>query len=301
MMPASTPLHDDVLHRFLIEGAGVRGVLVRLRESWQTVHANADYPPEVARLLGESMAAVALFGGHTKIEGRLSLQLKASQSLRTIFTEYRHPGSLRGLAHWQEPVPAPLTPRQFGDDALLALTLETQPPGQPEPVRYQGLVGLDADSLATAFEGYFDQSEQLPTRLLLGQRDGCAAGLMVQVLPGQEADPDAWNRVQALLETLKPEELFELPAEQLLYRLFHEDGVRLLAEQSLRFACTCSHERVEQVLLGLGENEAMAAAQDDGVATVTCEFCGQNYRFDTVDIGHLFAQPAASAAPDLTQ
>ena len=90
-----------------------------------------------------------------------------------------------------------------------------------------------------------------------------------------------------------------MPAEQLLYRLFHEDGVRLLAEQSLRFACTCSHERVEQVLLGLGESEALAAAQDDGVATVTCEFCGQNYRFDTVDIGHLFAQPAASAAPDL--
>ena len=298
-MSTAAVRHDDVLHRFLIEGAGVRGVLVRLRESWQTIRASADYPPEVARVLGEGIAAVALFGGHTKVDGRLSLQLKASRGLRTVFAEYRHPGLLRGLALWQEPLPSPLTPRNFGQDALLALTIETQPPGQRDPMRYQGLVGLDADSLAAACEGYFDRSEQLPTRLLLRQRDDSAAGLMLQVLPGQEADPDAWSRVQALLDTLSDDELFQLPAEDLLYRLFHEDGVRLMAEQPLRFGCTCTRERVAQVLEGIGEDEAMAALQDD-VATVTCEFCGHSYLFDRIDITRLFAHPHAPA-PDTPQ
>lgn len=283
--------NDDVLHRFLIEGANVRGVLVRLGESWRTIHSASDYPPEVARILGEGVAAVTLFGGHTKVEGRLSLQLKGSQSLRTVFAEYRHPGVLRGIAHWQDPVPVPLTPRQFGADALLAITIETQLPGQTEPARYQGLVGLDCDSIAQACEGYFSQSEQLPTRLILMQRDDQVAGLMLQVLPGQEADTDVWNRLQILLDTLTEDDMFNVPAETLLYRLFHEDGVRLLAEQVLRFGCTCTQERVEQVLRGLGEDEALAAVEGDS-ASVICEFCGKNYRFDRVDIAGLFIDPA---------
>lgn len=297
-MTTAPTRHDDALHRFLIEGTGVRGVLVHLGASWRTIRASADYPPEVARLLGEACTAVALFGGHTKVEGRLSLHLKGDQALRTIFAEYRHPGLLRGLAHWQEPLPEALTPREFGDDALLALTLETPSPGHDGPVRYQGLVGLDADSLAHACETYFAQSEQLPTRLLLAQRDELAAGLLLQVLPGQETDTDAWSRLGMLLDTLKPDELLELPAETLLWRLFHEDGVRLLAEQSLYFGCTCSRDRVEQMLRGLGEPEALAAVQEDA-ATVICEFCGHQYRLDRVDIAALFKPPVP--APDTAQ
>lgn len=283
---------DDALHRFLIEGANARGVLVRLDESLRAVLASGEYPTEVAQVLGQSLVAAALFGGHLKVDGRLSLQLKGSAALRTVFAEYRDGGLLRGLAHWQAPVPVPLTPRQFGEDALLALTVESHLPGQREPVRYQGLVGLDADSLAGACERYFTQSEQLPTRLILVQRDGRAAGLLLQLLPGQDHDPDAWTRMQALLDTLTEAELLELPADTLLYRLFHEDGVQLFPRQSLAFACTCSRERVAGMLRGLGETEAMAAVQGD-VATVTCEFCGHSYAFDRIDIAGLFSEPGA--------
>lgn len=287
----TTPVfHDDALHRFLLESAKVRGVLVRLGASWQTIKASADYPPGVADILGQATVAVALFGGHTKVEGRLSLQLKGNDALRTVFAEYRHPGQLRGLAHWQEPIPDRLTPRQFGADALLALTIETASPSSDVPVRYQGLVGLDADTLAQACENYFTRSEQLPTRLLLAQRGGHAAGVLLQVMPGAQADADDWARLGALLDTVGDDELLELPAETLLWRLFHEDTVRLVAEQSLCFSCTCSRERVEHVLLGLGEEEALAAVQGDA-ASVICEFCGQTYRFDRVDIGALFARP----------
>lgn len=287
--PAS---HDDVLHRFLIDGANARGVLVRLRESWKAVRATGDYPAEVARVLAESLAATALFGGHLKLEGNLSLQLKGEAALRTVFAEYREPGVLRGLARWNSPVPSPLTPRQFGDGALLALTVETRVPGQHDPMRYQGLVGLDADSLASACERYFAQSEQLPTRLVLLQRGDQVAGLLLQLLPGHDEDEDAWPRLQALLDTVTADELLDLPAEALLYRLFHEDGVRLLAAQPLAFGCTCSRERVGGMLRGLGEAEAHAALQGD-VATITCEFCGQRYTFDRIDIASLFGEPAA--------
>ncbi|MCX7556352.1 Hsp33 family molecular chaperone HslO [Xanthomonadaceae bacterium JHOS43] len=288
-MSHSPVRHDDVLHRFLIEGASVRGVLVRLSESWRTIRSSADYPPDVSDFLAQASAAVALFGGHTKVEGRLSLQLRGPEYLRTVFAEYRHPGLLRGLAHWREPMPVPLALRGMGSDALLAMTVETQPPGQSEPVRYQGLVDLDADSLAKACENYFSRSEQLPTRLILARHEDRAAGILLQILPGQAHDADAWVRVQALLDTLSQDELFDLPAETLLYRLFHEDGVRLLAEQSLRFGCTCTRERVEQVLRGIGEEEALAAIEGDA-AQVTCEFCGHGYRFDRVDIAGLFAR-----------
>lgn len=294
-MTTESAHHDDVLHRFLIEGAGVRGVLVRLQAAWQPILAAADYPPEVARTLGEATAAVALFGGHTKVEGRLSLQLRAGGALRTVYAEYRQPGLLRGLALWDGDIPGPLTPRRYGDNALLALTVETLTPGQAEPVRYQGLVGLDADTLAQACEGYFERSEQLPTRLILACRGERVAGLLLQVLPGQSPDADAWTRVQALLDTLGEDELFGIPAERLLYRLFHEDGVRLLAEQPIRFSCTCSRERVGEVLRSIGPDEAQAAVQENGLASVTCEFCGHRYDFDRVDIGHLFAEPTPPA------
>lgn len=282
--------HSDVLHRFLIDGTPVRGVLVRLDESWNAIRGRCEYPPAVAKLLGEAMAAVALFGGHTKVEGRLSLHLKGGQSLRTVFAEYRQPGVLRGLAHWHDPMPAELSPRQFGSDALLAITVETEVPGQDEPVRYQGLVDLDAPNLAQACERYFSQSEQLPTRLILLEHGEHVAGLLLQVMPGADSDDALWTELGALLDTLSAQELVELPAETLLYRLFHERGVRLLAEQSLAFDCTCSRERLAQMLRGLGEDEATAALHD-GYASVACEFCGQAYRFDAIDIRALFSAP----------
>lgn len=291
-MTTPTPTrHDDVLHRFLIENSNVRGSLVHLDQSWQSIRASADYPPALAQLLGQASAATALLGGHTKIEGNLSLHLKGSESVSTIFAEYRHPGLLRGLAHWRDLVPDPLGPRQLGPNALLALTMESSMPGTDARQRYQGLIDLDADTLAEACEQYFTRSEQLPTRLLLAANATTAAGLLLQVLPGSEPDVDHWQQMNLLLDTVQSSELLEVPAETLLWRLFHQQGVRLVAEQSLRFGCTCSRIRVADVLRSLGEAEAMAAIQDEH-ATITCEFCGRHYHFDRIDIATLFAEPA---------
>jgi molecular chaperone Hsp33 len=289
---------DDVLHRFVLERSGVRGVLVDLDATWRTIRARAEYPAALAALLGETLAAAALFTGHTKIDGRLAIQLKGTRALRTVFAECTHQGTLRGLAHWRDPMPTTLTPRDFGAGAMLAVTIETLAPGMREPTRYQGLVDLDADSLAQAFENYFLQSEQLPTRILLATGTDRARGLMLQQLPGSEAEADAWPRAQALFDTLGVDELLGSPNQDLLYRLFHEEQVRVVASRPLAFGCACSRERVAAMLLGLGSDEAHAALQD-GVAEVICEFCNQRYAFDRIDVQQLFAG-GGSTTPSTT-
>ncbi|MGQ0801373.1 MAG: Hsp33 family molecular chaperone HslO [Pseudomarimonas sp.] len=289
-----------LLLRFIIEGSEVRGALVCLGETWRHIASRSAYPTALRELLGQSVVAAALFGGHGKINGRLSIQLKGQGAVRTLFAEYASVGRLRGIAMWHEPLPALLSPRDFGDAAMLAISIESIPPGADEATRYQGLVELDSDRLEHAFEAYFAQSEQLPTRLLLAADGERAAGLMIQQLPPPSGtaplarakhDSDGWTRAQALFDTLASAELLATDPETLLLRLFHEDGVRLLGALPLRFGCSCSRERVAGVLLQLGREEALAAAssQGDDVAEIACEMCAQRYRFDRVDLEQLFA------------
>lgn len=296
----------DQLSRFLIEGAGVRGVRVHLQATWQQIRTRVasldhDIPEAAAELLGEAVAASALFTGHAKVDGRLSVQLRGHGALRTLFAECTAAGTLRGIAQLAEEGTVSRDLRELGPDAVLAITIENPSHDGREPMRYQGLVALEADSLAGAFEDYFLRSEQLPTRLLLAADGNSAAGLMLQKLPGDEGDDDGWSRAGALFDTLSPHELLEWTGEQLMTRLFHEDGVRMLGAKPLAFGCSCSRERVESMLTSLGEGEAHAALAD-GEAVVRCEFCGQSYRFSTEQIAGLFTPgPDVQPAPERTQ
>lgn len=283
------PSHDT-LTRFLLPAAGVRGIGVQLDDTWQTVAGRAEYPPAARELLGEASAATVLFTGHTKVDGRLSIQLRSQGALRTLFAECTAAGTVRGIAQLSEGEDAPRDLRELGEDALLAITIENPGLDPREPQRYQSLVGLQASRLAEAFEGYFRQSEQLPTRLLLAADGQRAAGLMLQKLPGDEGDADGWTRAGALFDTLGEAELLSTPVPVLLHRLFHEETPQILTERPVRFGCSCSHERVASMLQSLGEEEATAALAD-GVAEVRCEFCGQRYRFTPAEIAELFVLP----------
>jgi molecular chaperone Hsp33 len=277
----------DTLSLFLLEEAGVRGALVHLDEAWQAIRARAPYPEAVARCLGETCAAAALFTAHAKLDGRLSVQLRGTGALRTLFAECTSEGTLRGIVHFQQPLPEPLTPRAFGEGSILAITIETMPPGGQETLRYQGLVGLDADSLGGAFETYFAQSEQLPTRILLACDGDQAAALLLQQLPAGHGDPDGWTRANALFDTLGADELMATPDDTLLVRLFSQETVRLLDRRPLAFACSCSRGRVEDTLRTLGEDEILSASRD-GVTEVHCDFCGQGYQFTESQLHGLF-------------
>jgi molecular chaperone Hsp33 len=304
----TTHADRDQLTRFLIEGAGVRGVRVHLQDTWQQIRTrgaslNESIPPAATELLGEATAAAALFTGHAKVDGRLSVQLRGQGTLRTLFAECTAAGTLRGIAQLAEEGTGTVSRdlRELGPDAMLAITIENPSRDDREPMRYQGLVALESDSLAGAFEDYFRRSEQLPTRLLLAADVTAAAGLMLQKLPGDAGDDDGWVRAGALFDTLTPDELLKWTGDELLTRLFHEDGVQLLGSKPLAFACSCSRERVETMLTSLGQDEAQAALAD-GEVVVRCEFCGQAYRFSSEQIADLFSPgPDVQPAPERTQ
>lgn len=297
-MSQSIPSQDSLL-RFLLPTAGVRGVAVSLQDTWQTIAARAAYPQAAAELLGEAAAAAALFTGHAKVDGRLSVQLRSKGAIGTLFAECTAAGTLRGIVRLNDADAIPSKDLgTLGDDAILAITIENPALGNAEPMRYQGLVALQSDRLNTAFEAYFKQSEQLPTRLLLACDGQRAAGMLLQKLPGEDGDEDGFRRASALFDTLGSEELLALSAPEVIHRLFHEENPQLLGEKALHFACSCSRERVEGMLVSLGRDEAEAAvAAGNGEACIDCEFCGQQYRFDGPQINHLFTLAASTQAP----
>jgi molecular chaperone Hsp33 len=293
-MTEPAPHDRDSLARFLLPGAGVRGVRVHLDDAWAQIRARAaDLPATAVELLGEAAAAAALFTGHAKVDGRLSVQLRGTGPLRTLFAECTAAGTLRGIAQVAEGGEPARDLRAMGEGAVLAITIENPAGPGREPVRYQGLVPLESDSLAGAFEDYFRQSEQLPTRILLAADEAGAAGLMLQKLPGDAGDDDGWARAGALFDTLSPAELLAWPTATLLHRLFHEESPQALGERPLRFACSCSRERVGAMLCSLGRDEAEAAMEaNGGEVRVRCEFCGETYDFDPGQIEALFETPA---------
>jgi molecular chaperone Hsp33 len=297
-----TILVEDVLHRFLLERAGVRGVLVRLGAAWREVAGRADYPDALRELLGQSLAASALLTGNIKLDGALSIELKSNAALRLLFAECTDRGRLRGLARWSDPLPAPLALADL-PGAVMAITIGSAERGS----RYQGLVDLHQPDLAHALENYFAQSEQLPARILLAADGEHAVGLMLQKLPGEGGhdavdDADAWPRIEHLTATLGAQEMLTTAPEQLLFRLYHEEQVRLFEPRPLAFGCSCTRERVSSMLRALGRDEVEAAlAARDGEIEVICEFCAQRYTFDRIDAEHLLSGPGGAEASTTAQ
>lgn len=277
-------MSTDTLNRFILETTNVRGEWVHLDATWQALLERYDYPPVVRDLLGQALAAVALLSATIKFDGSLILQVTGNGPLNLLVVQASGHGTVRGLARWQSAVPESDLAAQFGDGRMV-MTID---PGQGRE-RYQGIVPLEGSSLAEALEAYFTRSEQLPTRLWLAADGQRAAGLLLQVLPGDQRDPDAFNRAVILAGTLKREELLAWPVETLLHRLYHEEEVRLLDGRPVSFRCGCSRERVADMLRNLGRAEVESILADEGIVQVNCEFCNAGYRFDTVDAAQLFA------------
>jgi molecular chaperone Hsp33 len=200
---------------------------------------------------------------------------------------------LRGLARWHEDQPlAGNRLDQLLGAGRLVLTLQND---DAEP--YQGIVGLKGDNLAEAIENYFNRSEQLATRLWLAADGERAVGLFLQELPSFGDSQEDWQRISLLAGTVTERELLLLPGEELLYRLFSEEAVRLFEPEPVSFRCTCSRERVESVLRSMGREELEEGLQQQGELDVNCEFCNRRYRFDAVDVQALLAVGIPPAGP----
>ena len=273
----------DSLSRFLFENQSIRGEIIHLDSVWRAVLKNAAYPPVVENILGEAMAAVALLAAVLKLDGSVTLQIQADGKLPMLVAQCTSDQSLRGLAHWDPDVAGDSLAEICGTGNL-SITIE--PKKRTE--RFQGIVELGEQGLAQALEGYFAQSEQLNTRLWLAADGELAAGMMLQEMPGSSDDPDAWNRLTQLADTLQREELMGLEAEEVIHRLFHEEDIRLFDPWIYSFRCTCSREKIETVLKNLGYTEVIALQEEQGKIVSHCEFCNKEYGFDKVDVEALF-------------
>lgn len=275
---------NDWIRRFIFESANVRGVIVRLGDAWRQIRQRDAYPDPIASALGQMAAASALLAGDIRMAGKVSVQLRGGDVLKLGFAECTSAGSVRGLARWNGDGQAPFALAAL-KQALLAITIERDQSGQ----RYQGLVPLEGASLGQCLEGYFVQSEQLPTAIHLFSHGDQAAGLLLQQVPPEgglrtEQDAITFEHARTLAATITAEELYALDAEVVLRRLFAEEDVRVFDAVPLRFECSCSYERVAGMLRALGREEAFAAIGTDGLVEVHCEFCNQRYTFDAVDL-----------------
>ncbi len=297
------PSAGEAMTRFAFEHMPVRGAIVQLGPSWDTILERNRHASVAATLLGEACVASALMFSNIKLSGRISLQLQGGTGpLALLLAQADSEGKLRGVVRMRDEQDTVLSERSdfrtLTSGATLAITLERHGTQQ----RYQGIVPLDGDSLAEALQAYFAQSEQLPTRLWLAATpDSGAAGLLLQRLPGTAEDDDGWNRALQLAETITTAELTSLEPDEILHRLYHRETLRRFDPTPLGFGCSCSRERVAAVLRSLGEAELAAAAAGRGFVDVDCEFCNENYRFDAVDLGQLFSEFSVGSAPKTRQ
>lgn len=317
------------LHKFIFDGLPVRGMLVRLTDSWQEIlkrrQAAGGYPVEVMHLLGEMTAAGALMQGNIKFNGSLILQIFGDGPVKLAVAEVQPDMTLRATATVTGPIDAGASLSQLvnvNNEGRCAITLDPKDkmPGQQA---YQGVVPLfgdqheKIDNLAEVLEHYMLQSEQLDTKLILAADGNIAAGLLIQRLPvkGQgnlegQTDRDAnedqigvnedYNRIAMLAATLKREELLTLDADIILRRLFWEEPITRFEVLQPAFGCNCSRERVGNMLRGLGVAEIESVIAERGSVDVSCEFCGAQYNFDPVDAAQLFTQPDRQQPPSAT-
>ena len=275
----------DKLQRIMFDEIDVRGALVGLEDAYADVLSRADYPPRLQALLGEMLAAVVLLTSNLKIEGRVSLQAQGEGDVRLLMAECTHDNHVRGIARYEE---GKVDDIQRFDQVLqngrMALTIEPSN-GQ----RYQGVVPLEGATVSECLEGYFSQSEQLPTKIQLAADGKRAAGMLIQVLPAAGVGANDWEHIVILAQSLKSDELLHLDNETLLYRLYHQEKVRLFEAQAVSFKCECSRERSAGALQLMTEEELLALAKEQsGVVEMSCQFCNEVYNFDTADIQALF-------------
>ncbi|MDH5218892.1 MAG: Hsp33 family molecular chaperone HslO, partial [Gammaproteobacteria bacterium] len=275
----------DIIRRFMFENIPVRGEIVHLDATWRAVLEKNEYPEIVKKTLGEFMSAAALLSSTLKFEGTLSFQVSGNGPISLMIMEATNHRTLRGIAKHSDNVPESGNLHALLGDGNLVITIENTISKE----RYQGIIELEGESVAEALEKYLTQSEQLDTRLWLATDNQQATGMLLQRMPGQaETDADAWTRVTHLGSTITPEELVSLSAEEIIHRLFNEDDVRLLDAEPVSFRCSCSKERVRNMLRGLGHAEIRSIIEEEGVVDTSCEMCGQRYVFDQIDAEEIF-------------
>ena len=285
--------------RFIFDQMPIRGLHVQVQEVWQHIVARKNYPVAIRRALGELLAAGALLSSNLKIDGTLIVQVQGRGILKMLVVEATSEHTLRATARWDETAAiaddSDLA-QLLGDDGVFVLTVQ---PKNSEP--WQGVVPLEGSSIAEMLMNYMARSEQLETRIMLAADDQQIGGLLLQRLPEETQDDDAWQHICTLADTLTAAELLNLDAQNVLYRLFHETPPRVFPAENLEFACTCSRGKVSDMLLLLGGEEVGSVVAQEGSITVDCDFCHEQYTFDEQDVHALFGMDIVAACKQINK
>jgi molecular chaperone Hsp33 len=279
-------IQHDQLHRYLFENVAVRGELVTVSETLEQVLANHTYPQPVKNVLAELLVATSLLTATLKFAGDITVQLQGDGPMSLAVINGNNNQQLRGVARVQGDIPENADLKALVGNGYLVITIAPE-----EGERYQGVVGLEGDTLAACLEDYFLRSEQLPTRLIIrtGEHEGkmAAGGILLQVMPAQNAQAADFEHLATLTDTIKAEELFGLPANDVLWRLYHEEEVTVYDPQTVEFKCTCSRERCADALRTLPDEEVDSILADDGEIDMNCDYCGSHYVFNAMDIAEI--------------
>ena len=308
----TTDTSKDILQKFIFDNAAVRGELVEVSKAWAEIQSRHSYPKAVKSLLGEMVAAAALLSANLKFNGSIVMQIFGDGPVKLLVVECDAELHLRATAKLaanstvaEDATLVDLLNQNGKGRFVITLDPKDKVPGQ-QP--YQGVVPLVGEDVATVIENYMLRSEQMDTKLWLAADDNVARGLLLQKLPrnsaveGQveqateEEDIETWNRALALGGTLKQEELLAVDVETLLKRLFWEETIRVFDPLHPEFHCSCSREKVGNMLKMLGKEEVDSALHDLGQLAINCDFCGKHYEFDAVDCAQLFAADTTADA-----
>lgn len=280
---------SNVLNRYLFEDLSVRGELVQLDDAYQRIISSKEYPAPLQKLLGELLVSTTLLTATLKFEGSITMQLQGDGPVSLAVINGDHDQKIRGVARWEGDIADNATIHDMMGKGHLVITID---PKKGE--RYQGIVGLDGDNLSEILESYFANSEQLKTRIWLrtGEHEGQqrAAGMLIQVMPDGTGTPEDFEHLEQLTDTVKDEELFSLEANELLYRLYNQEKVRLFDPQAVEFFCGCSRERSGAAIVTIDRAEVNDILAEVGSISLHCDYCGTNYSFDEAQVSELFNQ-----------
>lgn len=278
---------NDKLYRFLFQNRAVRGEWVRLNQTFTETLNTHQYPKAVQNLLGEMLVATSLLTATLKFEGTITVQIQGDGALKLAVVNGNHQQQLRALARVDGEISDNASLAEMIGNGVLVISIIPE-----KGERYQGVIGLDKPTISECLEDYFARSEQLATQLVIrvGEYQGqaVAGGTLLQIVPDGTGTPEDFEHLATLASTIKDEELFGLSAEELLYRLFHEETVEVYQPQQTEFKCGCSRERSGAAILLLpAEDISEMLAEKNGVIDMQCECCGTQYFFDQNAIDEL--------------
>ena len=271
----------DSVTPFGFESLPVRGALIHLSRSWRRMQRDHDYDALVTETLGHAAAATGLIAQSLKFDGAITLQILGGSALHMLVMQVTSDFDVRGMAAVADDA-APGDFAELARNAQCAVTVDSG--GRP----YQGIVEIDGESLAASLEHYFDRSMQVPSHIVLVANADVAAGILLQQVPGEPIDPDDWNRLRFLAQTLTTGDFDGQAGLELIGKLFAEDDVRVYKPRVVNFNCRCSAARAEDVLKMLGEEESRQVLAEQGGIEIICEYCGHRRHFDAVDVERLF-------------